>query len=106
MSRCHIVGNHISRLKWYLTNLTNFSMKQLVLSKVYIDLGGIKQLHHGLSTQMGEYPLAKARGLSPRPVLLRNPILCDFSGGGGPPVSPSGSAHICSGKLADLSVRW
>ena len=28
-------------------------------------------------------------------VLLRNPIFCDFSGGGGPdPLPPSGSAHV------------
>ena len=30
----------------------------------------------------------------PGPVLLRNPIFCDFSGGGGGPVPPSGSAHV------------
>ena len=32
------------------------------------------------------------------PILLRNPIFCDFSGGGGgvsgPPVPPSGFAHV------------
>ena len=65
--------------KWYLTSLAYFSIKQLVLCKVYIDEGGIKQLHHALSTHAGDYPLAKVRGLSPRPVLLRNPIFCDFS---------------------------
>ena len=60
--------------KWHLTSLTNFSLKQPVLCKVYIDVGGIKQLHHDFSTRTGEYPLAKVGGLSPRPVLLRNPI--------------------------------
>ena len=34
--------------------------------KVYIDEGGIKQLYHDQSTCMGDNPLAKARGLSPR----------------------------------------
>ena len=49
----------------------NFGTKYFILSKVYTDEGGIKQLylHHGYSACTGDNPralLTKARGLSHR----------------------------------------
>ena len=51
-----------------LPEIANLSMKYFTLSKVNTDKSDIKQLYmyHGLSTCMGDNPLAKARGLSPR----------------------------------------
>ena len=49
-----------------LSEIANFSTKYFILSKVYIDEGGIKHLYHGLSACTEDNPLAKARGLSPR----------------------------------------
>ena len=59
-----------------------------------------------MSTRTGEYPLAKARGLSPRPVSLRNPnILWCFQGwGSGTPVPLWIRPWTLSGTLARRSV--
>ena len=46
-------------------DIANCSMKYFILSKVYSNEGGIKQLYHGLSICIGDNPLAKACGLSP-----------------------------------------
>ena len=41
------------------------NMKHFILSKVYIDEGSIRKFYSGLSTYMGDNPLAKTCGLSP-----------------------------------------
>ena len=41
-----------------LPEITNFSMKYFILSKVYINEGGITYVFHGLSAYTGDNPLA------------------------------------------------
>ena len=47
-----------------LPEITNFSMKYFILSKVYTDESGIKKLKHSLLAFTGDNPLAEACGLS------------------------------------------
>ena len=49
-----------------LAHIANFSTKYFILSKVFTDEGEIRLLYHGLSTCVGDNPLTKAHGLSPR----------------------------------------
>ena len=51
----------------FMPEVTTFSTKLFILSKVYIiiDGGGINYLYHCLSACMGDNSLAKACGLSP-----------------------------------------
>ena len=49
------------------TTFTIFCTDYLGKCKVYINVGGIKFLWHGLYTCTLDNPLAKARGFSPRP---------------------------------------
>ena len=46
--------------------MANFSTKGSILSKVCTDEGGIIKLYHGLSASVGDNPLDKASGFSPR----------------------------------------
>ena len=48
-----------------LPDVTNFSTKYFLLSKLFTDEGCIKLLYHGLYACTGHNSLAKARGLSP-----------------------------------------
>ena len=44
---------------WIVPETANLSKKYFILSKVYSEEGGIKKLYYGLSTCMGDNPLAK-----------------------------------------------
>ena len=59
-----MLASHV--LKPPLPEMVIFSMKNFMLSKVFTDKDGIKKLFNNLSACVGDNPLAKAIGLSPR----------------------------------------
>ena len=51
--------NVVCRIIQPLSETANLSKKYFILSKVYSEEGGITKLYYGLSTCMGDNPLAK-----------------------------------------------